>query len=141
MSNAPGEARPARQPWTDRWLLDAFRDRGHPLASNIQPAPSAWDALENAGISSGEIVKVVCDISGAKPADLSTIGPEQAELLSAILAQRYDVVPVRLDGRSLEVATSNPLGNNLERDLAFACARRIRVSVACPSSIRAARER
>jgi type II secretory ATPase GspE/PulE/Tfp pilus assembly ATPase PilB-like protein len=141
MSNPPTDARPARQPWSDRWLLDAFRDRGHPLATNIQPAPSAWESLENAGIPSDEVVRVVCDVSGATPANLRLLGPEQAELLSATLALRYDVVPVRLDGRTLEVATSNPLGNNLERDLAFACARRIRVSVASPNAIREARER
>lgn len=141
MSDAPGEPRPARQPWSDRWLLDAFRELGHHLAVNVSAAPSAWESLEAAGISANKISSVVCDTAGVLPVDLSSLEPESPELLSATLANRYDVVAVRLDGRTLEVATANPPRSNLERDLAFACARRIRVSVASPSAIRAARER
>jgi type II secretory ATPase GspE/PulE/Tfp pilus assembly ATPase PilB-like protein len=118
-----------------------MRERGNPLAMDVKAAPSAWDALEAAGISTEEISKVVCEVSGARPLDVSKIGPDDAEMLSAKLAQRFDVVAVRLQGRTLEVATANPLGNNLERDLAFACARNIRVGIAAPSAIRNARAR
>src|SRR3954470_3785432 len=97
------EARPARKPWIDRWLLDTFRERGHPLAMDVQAAPSAWEALEAAGIPAEEIIQVVCEISGAKPVDISKLGPDDAEMLSATLSQRYDVIGVRLKGRTLEV--------------------------------------
>ncbi|MBK6456104.1 MAG: Flp pilus assembly complex ATPase component TadA [Gemmatimonadetes bacterium] len=141
MSSASGEGRAPRKPWGDRWLLDAFRERGHPLADSVQAAATAWESLTEAGVPNEEIVRVVCDLAGVRAADLSLAGPELAELLTATLALRYDVVPVRLDGKTLEVATANPLGNHLERDLAFASARRIRVSVAAPVDIREARER
>jgi type II secretory ATPase GspE/PulE/Tfp pilus assembly ATPase PilB-like protein/ActR/RegA family two-component response regulator len=141
MSTASEGARTARQPWTDRWLLDAMRDRGHPLAVDVQAAPSAWESLEAAGIPTDELTRFVCEIAGAKPADVSRLGPEDAGMLSVTLAARFDVVPVRLEGRTLEVATANPLGNNLERDLAFACARNVRVSIASPLAIRNARAR
>jgi type II secretory ATPase GspE/PulE/Tfp pilus assembly ATPase PilB-like protein len=118
-----------------------MRERGYTLASNVQPASSAWEALEAAGISSDEILRVVCDVSGAKPADVSKLGPDDAEMLPLALSQRYDVVAVKLDGRNLEVATANPLGNNLERDLAFASAKNVKVGIASPTAIRNARAR
>jgi len=141
MSSANGEGRAPRKPWSDRWLLDAFRERGHPLAESVQAAATAWESLTEAGVAHEEILRLVCDLAGAPAADLSQAGPELSEFLTATLALRYDVVPVRLDGKTLEVATSNPLGNHLERDLAFASARRIRVSVAAPAAIREARAR
>ena len=141
MSNGSESARPARQPWADRWLLDMMRERGYALADAVQPANSAWEALEAAGIDSDEILRVVCDVAGAKPADVSRLGPDDAEMLPVALSHRYGVVAVRLDGRNLEVATSNPLGTNLERDLAFASAKNVKVSIASPTAIRNARAR
>ena len=141
MSNGSEGARQARQPWTDRWLLDALRERGHPLAVDVQAAPSAWESLEAAGIPTDELTRLVCEIAGAKPGDVSRLGPEDADMLSVALATRYDVVPVKIEGRTLEVATANPLGTNLERDLAFACARNVRVSIASPVAVRNARAR
>ena len=118
-----------------------MRERGYALADGVPPANSAWEALEAAGIDSDEILRVVCDVAGAKPADVSKLGPVDAEMLPVALSQRYGVVAVRLDGRNLEVATSNPLGTNLERDLAFASAKNVKVSIASPSAIRNARAR
>lgn len=118
-----------------------MRERGYSLANNVQPANSAWEALEAAGINPDEILRIVCDVAGAKPADLTKLGPDDAEMLSAALSQRYDVVAVKLSGRNLEVATANPLGSNLERDLAFASAKNVKVSIASPTAIRNARAR
>jgi type II secretory ATPase GspE/PulE/Tfp pilus assembly ATPase PilB-like protein len=118
-----------------------MRERGYALANNVQPANSAWEALEAAGINPDEILRIVCDVVGAKPADVSKLGPDDAEMLSMALSQRYDVVAVKLNGRNLEVATANPLGSNLERDLAFASAKNVKVSIASPTAIRNARAR
>jgi type II secretory ATPase GspE/PulE/Tfp pilus assembly ATPase PilB-like protein/CheY-like chemotaxis protein len=141
MMDHSSSARTVRQPWTDRWLLDLFRQNGHPAAERVVAAPSAWEALEAAGATTAEIARAVCDLAGVSAADVSTLTAEQASLLPLALARRYDVVGVRLDGGTLEVATSNPLSEHLERDLAFACARRIRVVIASPTAIRDARER
>jgi type II secretory ATPase GspE/PulE/Tfp pilus assembly ATPase PilB-like protein/CheY-like chemotaxis protein len=141
MTEPTGGTRPVRQPWTDRWLLDLFRQNGHPAAEKVGAAASAWEALEVAGASESEIVRAVCDLAGVGRADISKLGAECAALLPLTLAQRYDVVAVRVDGSTLEVATSNPLSQHLERDLAFAVARRVRVVVASPAAIRKARER
>lgn len=141
MSGAQQSVTSKREVWTDRWLLEFFRDRSNlPIESESQ-SPTAWEALEYAGISRATIIGVVEDVSGAKFVDVSSLGAEQRPLLTPTMAERYDVVPVSLSGRTLEVATSNPLGKNLERDLAFACGKRVVVRVASPPFIRRARER
>jgi len=141
VKDSTGDTRERRQPWPDRWLVEALHQAGHPAADRLRPARTAWEALEAAGATSDEILTVACNLSASRPADLSDVGPAQAKLLSASLARSYEAVAVRLDGPVLEIATSNPLGHNLEVDLAFACGKRTRVTVASPQAIRAAYER
>ena len=132
-----------RQPWSDRWLLDAFLQIGHPAAAAVTSGhASAWDALEAAGAEPNQILAVVCDLAGATAAQLDDVGPEQASLLAEPLAQRYNVVPVQFGrDRILEVATPDPLGRQLERDLSFASGRRVRVTIASPGAVHEARSR
>ena len=130
-----------RQPWADRWLVEALQQAGHPAVDQLASARTAWEALEAAGATTEEILEVACNLSGTRPADLSGVGPAQASFLSAELARRYEAVAVKRDGPVLEIATSNPLGHNLDIDLAFACGKRTRVTVASPQAVRAAYER
>jgi type II secretory ATPase GspE/PulE/Tfp pilus assembly ATPase PilB-like protein len=133
--------REARVPWPDRWLLDALRQQGHPAVDRLRAAPSAWESAEAAGATTRELLDLVCAISGARPADVTPVGPGHAPLLSPVLARRYSVVPLRVDGVTLEVATANPLSMHLERDLAFAAARPVKLLVAPPAELRRAHER
>ncbi len=121
--------------------MEALQQVGHPAADQLRPARTAWEALEAAGATSEEILNIACSLSASRPADLSGVGPAQARMLSPTLARSYEAVAVRQDGPVLEIATSNPLGHNLEVDLAFACGKRTRVTVASPQAIRAAYER
>lgn len=130
-----------REAWSDRWLLEFFRDRSNLPVQSESSALTAWEALENSGVTTETIIGIVQDISGAKIVDVSKLGAEQRSLLLPALAERYDVVPITLSGRTLEVATANPLGKNCERDLAFACGKRVLVRIAPPAAIRTARER
>ena len=133
MSNGSESARTVRQPWSDRWLLDTMRERGHPLAVDVQAAPSAWEALEAAGIPTDEITRLVCEVAGAKPADVSRLGPEDADMLSVALAGRYDVVAVRLDGanarswppRTHSAATSSAISRSRARAMSASASRRL----------------
>jgi len=141
MSGAQESVAPKREAWSDRWLLEFFRDRSNLPNQSESSTLTAWEALELSGVSTDTIFGVVQDISGAKIVDVSALGAEQQSLLPPALAERYDVVPIALSGRTLEVATANPLGKNLERDLAFACGKRVLVRIAPPAAIRKARER
>ena len=133
--------RPSRRPWSDRWLLDVFRERGRELTEDAAGAATAWEALEQSGVTSAEIVKVVAELSTFEPVDVSGVGAECIKLLTQVLSDRYDVVAISLDGRTLEVATGNPLRSSLDRDLAFASGKAVTLRFAHPAAIRAARER
>ena len=133
--------RESRVPWPDRWLLDALRQAGHSAVDRLRAAPTAWESAEQAGATTQELIEIVCGVSGASPSDVSTLGKSNARLLSPVLARRYGVVPIRLVGSVLEVATSNPMAVHLERDLAFASTLRIRLLVAPPVDLRRAHER
>lgn len=132
---------PKRVAWSDRWLLEFFRDRSNLPVESDSSALTAWEALEDSGVTTATIIGVVEDVSGAKLVEVSLLGPDQKVLLTSVLAERYDVVPVGIAGRTLEVASANPLGKNCERDLAFACGQRVRVRLAPPAAIRKARDR
>ena len=134
-------SREARVPWPDRWLLDAMRQQGHAAVDRLRPAHSAWESLEMAGATTQELLDVACALSGWAAADLSKVTKATAPLLSVTFARRYGVVPVREQGAVLEVATANPLAPHLERDLAFASARQIRLTIASPAAVSAAYER
>jgi type IV pilus assembly protein PilB len=133
---------PAR--WPDRWLAEAAVRRGLPGTSELcehDDAPSAWEALLAAGIPEGAILELACSVSATRPVDLDSVGAENASLLARSLAERYAVVPVRLEGSTLVVATSDPLSATLERDLAFATRRRVSIVTAPPAALAAARAR
>ena len=141
MSGVQESVTAKRDVWSDRWLLEFFRDRSNLPVQSESSAATAWEALELSGVTTEAIFDVVQDISGAKIVDVSALGAEHQSLLTLAMAERYDVVPIALSGRTLEVATANPLGKNLERDLASACGKRVLVRIAPPRAIRNARER
>jgi type II secretory ATPase GspE/PulE/Tfp pilus assembly ATPase PilB-like protein len=141
VSNIPIPLRPARKPWNDRWLLDAFRERGKEITEEAAGAATAWEALEMSGVKTADIMKVVGDLSAVEPVDVTGVGAERAKLLTQVLSERYDVVAISLEGRVLEVATGNPLRQSLDRDLAFASGKAITLRFAHPATIRAARDR
>ena len=133
---------PAR--WPDRWLAEAAVRRGLPGTAGLcshDDATSAWEALLAAGIPEGAILDLACSVSATKPVDLGSVGTDNAVLLSRSLAERYAVVPVRMEGSTLVVATSDPLSATLERDLAFATRRRVSIVTAPPAALEAARTR
>ncbi|HTK49191.1 MAG TPA: type II/IV secretion system protein [Gemmatimonadaceae bacterium] len=133
---------PAR--WPDRWLAEAAVRRGLPGTLDLcehDDARTAWEALLAAGIAEGSILELACSVSATKPVDLEPVGTENAVLLSRALAERYAVVPVRMEGSTLVVATSDPLSATLERDLAFATRRRVSIVTAPPAALAAARAR
>ncbi|MDB4947995.1 MAG: type secretion system protein [Gemmatimonadetes bacterium] len=133
----------AAQPeWADRWLLDALDASGDPRAALALAlaAPSAWEALEAAGVPRGELASAAAAACGVAVADTRGVGADAAGLLPRALAERFGVVPVRSEGGVLEVATADPRRAGVA-DLAFAAGRRVRLMVAAPADVQAARQR
>jgi hypothetical protein len=127
--------------WPDRWLAEAAVRRALPGAERLpehEGRPSAWDALLAAGASDAAILELACAVSATKRADLSSVGTDNASLLTQAIAERCGVVPVRSDGGTLVVATANPLSETLERELAFASRRSVHIVTASPTEIAAA---
>jgi type II secretory ATPase GspE/PulE/Tfp pilus assembly ATPase PilB-like protein/CheY-like chemotaxis protein len=133
-------SRRPRRPWADHWLLEAFQRLGHPAAGRLSgvQADSAWEALEQAGATTAQLLETACALSTRQAADLTGIGPAQAQLLEKALAVRYGIVPVGLRDGMLEVATANPLQLDIERTLEFATGFRMQLTVASPAAVRMA---
>jgi type II secretory ATPase GspE/PulE/Tfp pilus assembly ATPase PilB-like protein/CheY-like chemotaxis protein len=143
MTDGNGEqegTRAPRRPWADHWLLEAFQRLGHQAAAQLAGihADSAWEALQQAGAKEAQLLETACALSARQAADLTDVGPSQAQLLDRALADRYGVVPVRLRDGMLEVATANPLMPDLEQTLEFASGLRISLTVASPAATRGA---
>jgi type IV pilus assembly protein PilB len=62
-------------------------------------------------------------------------------LLPERLARRHRIVPLSVDNRTLNYATSNPFDTNTEADVAFASGRRTQMVVATPTAIMTALDR
>ena len=130
--------------WPDRWLAEAAVRRALPGAERLteyEGRPSAWEALLATGASDAAILELACSVSATKPGDLSSVGTDNASLLTQAIAERFGVVPVRSKGASLVVATSNPLSDTLERELASASRRRVHIVTASPTEIAEAQRR
>jgi type II secretory ATPase GspE/PulE/Tfp pilus assembly ATPase PilB-like protein len=132
-----------RQPWRDQWLMQAFARAAHPLAAVAAEtrAPSAWEALELAGVGRDEVLRAVRAECGAAAADEAELATATEPLLAAALAKRYGVVPLGVHDGTLRVATANPRDPALTNELPFAVGKRLEVMAAAPAQIAAASAR
>jgi type II secretory ATPase GspE/PulE/Tfp pilus assembly ATPase PilB-like protein/CheY-like chemotaxis protein len=142
-SATPSPAPPAPRAWSDRWLLDLMvRDAcpGADAAAAIE-APTAWEALEAAGVPPAEVAAAVTGACGCGYLSVGGLSAASAPLLDAALALRYAVVPVREEGSVLYVATANPREPRMEPELAFATGRAIGALATHPRELRGALDR
>jgi type II secretory ATPase GspE/PulE/Tfp pilus assembly ATPase PilB-like protein len=77
-------------------------------------------------------VPTTCDLPCA---DFGRVDPSAIALLSERWARRYSVLPLRVDGGELLVATSDPLDLDAERGVAFATGRPVRWAQASSDEI------
>ncbi len=121
----------------DRWLLDVFLRSNHPLAvaASRTRAPTAWEALEAAGVPRREVAEAAAQRCRVAYVPLEDADPAAAELLPRRLAHRFRVVPVGVQDGALQIACADPL--TVEADeLAFATGRRVVLAVAHPVELR-----
>jgi type II secretory ATPase GspE/PulE/Tfp pilus assembly ATPase PilB-like protein len=140
---ASSRSTPAVPPrWPDQWLADAAVRRAVVSAEQLAPhvqLPSAWSALLACGLIDDAVLELSCAASATKPADLAHIQPAAIAAVRAVVAERLDLIPIRLEGHLLHVATANPLRDGLEQDLANTTGKRILVLSAKPDAVLAAR--
>lgn len=123
---------------SDDWLIDYARRAGHVVRGERSRGTSAWRMLLNSGIAESEVLRLACAASGTQPADFQRVSPALAALLPHAAAVEHRVVPVGVEDKILDIATSNPKSAELERALAFAAKQRVRLRPASPSDIIAA---
>src|SRR5262249_55974661 len=67
-----------------------------------------------------------------RPVDLTSypLDTQVARELKEQIATRYDIVPLRIDGRTIEIATANPLDLDAIKAVEFATGKRVQPVVA-----------
>jgi type II secretory ATPase GspE/PulE/Tfp pilus assembly ATPase PilB-like protein len=79
-------------------------------------------------------VPTTCDVPLPR-ADFGRVDPSAIALLSERWARRYSVLPLRVEGGEILVATSDPLDLDAERGVAFATGRTVRWALATGDEI------
>lgn len=110
-----------------RELFDEHARSGMPLA----------EVLLDAGfMNKEELLQAVADYLGTSyvPAP-PEITPEQAKLIQGSIARMYAVVPVSLEGNTLNLLALDPFNSQIVDDLTFALDRDVNVLVSDPAEV------
>jgi type II secretory ATPase GspE/PulE/Tfp pilus assembly ATPase PilB-like protein/8-oxo-dGTP pyrophosphatase MutT (NUDIX family) len=107
-----------------------------PVAALAADSKPLWDAVIGAGLlSEDQLVALAASQLGLPVADLQEASATAKAMLPERWARRYRVLPLRIAGGALEVATSDPLNLDCERAISFATGRPVRLSLASPKAI------
>ena len=127
--------------WPDSWLVQLLLDRSVIRPDDLDTIlstdeRSAWLACTRSGIAADDAILAVVSVRYAMPlVDPTHIDPGAGRFLEEGFARAHSVVPLRLDSRVLEVATSDPQSPTLQSDIAFACGRRTRLFLVSPAQL------
>ncbi|HET9707295.1 MAG TPA: type II/IV secretion system protein [Gemmatimonadales bacterium] len=124
----------------DEWLTQSLEaltpERMAELRAKAEPGKSLWELVVEEKIATNEeILERLAARFRLRIADLNQIDPGARTALPEALARRYRVLAVRETDSYLEVATANPTDPDMEKTLAFATGREIRLTLLSPSKI------
>ena len=133
----------AERPFPDEWLVTTVSTLLSPeavaaLRKVAEPGKSLWEMATAGNHATDEqILSALATRCRLKIADLK---PEirVKELVPESLARRYHVLPLRATDSYLEIATANPFDLDMEKSLAFATGREVRILLASPAKLVAA---
>jgi diguanylate cyclase (GGDEF)-like protein/PAS domain S-box-containing protein len=123
------------------WLLRAARDLGFDGCSALSisqstPITEVWrQVCSAASLSEEELAEALSRHLRIAVVDAAALAEAEAEQLPEAVAERYGVRAVASDGRTLTVATADPMDADVEQALSFACNRRIVFAIATPRSL------
>ena len=127
------EKKPGARPATLNDLNEEHKATGKPLG---RPSSSRWASLHNRRF----LLKAIAEHLGypymdeLPPLDI----PGEVDRRRASLQPRprmYGVIPIRLDGQSIEIAASDPFNNQIIDDLTFALGKDVRIVMSDPTRI------
>ncbi len=124
----------------DEWLAQMLEvltpERLAELRAKAEAGKTLWETVVQEKMATdGEILERLASRFRLPIADLSQLEPGARTALPEALARRYRVLAVRETDAYLEVATANPTDLDMEKTLAFATGREIRLSLLAPSKI------
>ncbi|MGE5759341.1 MAG: GspE/PulE family protein, partial [Gemmatimonadota bacterium] len=124
----------------DEWLCPLLEvltpERLAELRTKAEPGKTLWETVVQEKVATDdEILERLASRFRLRIADLNQIDPGARTALPEALARRYHVLAVRETDSYLEVATANPTDLDMERTLAFATGREIRLTLLAPSKI------
>ena len=129
---------------SEHWIVAAARRAGliapgALLAGDVITVASAWAAIGSAaGVDESRIARILATELGLPVADLSSASAGVAGLIPALLAHHASILPLRVDGPTLVLATADPLNIETEQNAAFAAGRPVRFEIAGPHAIQQA---
>jgi len=124
----------------DEWLAQSLEaltpERLAELRAKAEPGKTLWETVvEEKLATNDEILEKLAARYRLRIADLSQLDQGARTVLPEALARRYRVLAVRETNSYLEIATANPFDIDMEKTLAFATAREIRLTLLAPSKI------
>jgi type II secretory ATPase GspE/PulE/Tfp pilus assembly ATPase PilB-like protein/ActR/RegA family two-component response regulator len=124
----------------DEWLAQSLEgltpERLAQLRAKAEPGKTLWQLVVAEKLATDEeILEKVSARFRLRVADPASIDPGARTALPETLARRYQVLPIRETDSYIEVATANPFDLDMEKTLAFATAREIRLCLLPPSKI------
>jgi type II secretory ATPase GspE/PulE/Tfp pilus assembly ATPase PilB-like protein/ActR/RegA family two-component response regulator len=131
----------AERAFPDEWLVATVtRMVGEEMVARLrqsaQPSTTLWDLVtQNGHATEEQLLAAMSGRSRVKLADLSKPDPRVKEVIPEAIARRYHVLPLRVTDSYVEVATSNPYDMDMEKGIAFASGREVRMALAAPSKI------
>jgi type II secretory ATPase GspE/PulE/Tfp pilus assembly ATPase PilB-like protein/ActR/RegA family two-component response regulator len=133
----------ADRTFPDEWLAPTIgqlvpEEALRSLRAGPEPTRSLWELVTVGGhATDDQILQALAKRTRLKIADLSKPDSRVKEVVPESVARRYRVVPLRVTDSYLEVAAANPFDLDMEKALAFATGREVRVLLASPSRIAA----
>jgi len=133
----------AEHVFPDEWLVATVSlmlgaDVVVQLRQSAQPSTTLWDLVTQGGLATEEqLLAAMSGRSRVKLADLSKPDPRVKEVIPEAIARRYHVLPLRVTDSYVEVATANPYDMDMEKGIAFASGREVRMALAAPAKIAA----
>jgi type II secretory ATPase GspE/PulE/Tfp pilus assembly ATPase PilB-like protein/ActR/RegA family two-component response regulator len=131
----------AERTFPDEWLVATISlmlgaDAVDQLRQSAQPTSTLWELVTGSGLATDDqLLAAVSGRSRVKLADLSKPDPHVKEVIPEAMARRYHVLPLRVTDSFVEVATANPFDMDMEKGIAFASGREVRMALASPTRI------
>jgi type II secretory ATPase GspE/PulE/Tfp pilus assembly ATPase PilB-like protein/ActR/RegA family two-component response regulator len=131
----------AERYFPDEWLVPTVTTLLGPeligqLRAGAQSTSSLWDLIVSGKhATDDQILTALSARYRVKIADLTKSEMAAKEIVPETVARRYHILPVRATDSYIEVATANPYDMDVEKGLAFATGREVRMSLASPAKI------